>query len=619
MVNVLSIILMSIFILVLATIAILIPTFVIWLIGHLVHKNSKIKEYQSVSKILLILGCINLFFLAGMYVKSNNQKKSIDNYSNVADGFTIESYKVKANVSSNNVVDVTEIINVNFFDYGHHGIYKFIPKWLEYTGKDGKTISRKSVIENLEAVGEEYKNDEVNGKKRIRIGSPKKTLDIGLKTYTITYKYNMGSDPFENFDEFIFHFFGDYWGTRIKNASLEIAMPKEIDANSIKFFADKYRKEDITSYVNYYVENNTIFANLYSAYDLNKSLTVDIELPEGYFEKGLISGTEVSFIAFNILIILLMVIAFIMWKKYGKDNKKIETVEFYAPDSYDAASIGYIYKKDSGRKLAIALIVELASKGYIKIDEEDEKKDDNVDYGKKIIVTNQVDINKVEMTSNERIIFDKLFENGNKNVLSDDNSFYKVFDKLTKNLQKELDNIIDDVRSYKKMFFTSILFYMQTIYLTISFTSLDDINLGLKIIYFVSLISVVITFILVLLMKRKSPYGEELMARIKGFKNYMKTAEKDEINDQAEKHPNYFYDILPYAYVLGVSSEWIERFEKIPEPQYDIGDYDFSVSSSIDNLADSILGSSNGDSSGCGGGCSSCGGGCSSCGGGGSW
>ena len=29
------------------------------------------------------------------------------------------------------------------------------------------------------------------------------------------------------------------------------------------------------------------------------------------------------------------------------------------------------------------------------------------------------------------------------------------------------------------------------------------------------------------------------------------------------ENPSYFYDILPYTYVLGVSSKWIKKFESI--------------------------------------------------------
>ena len=45
------------------------------------------------------------------------------------------------------------------------------------------------------------------------------------------------------------------------------------------------------------------------------------------------------------------------------------------------------------------------------------------------------------------------------------------------------------------------------------------------------------------------------------------------------ENPTYFYDILPYTYVLGVSEKWIERFEVISlqEPDWYVNSTNFSV------------------------------------------
>ena len=90
-------------------------------------------------------------------------------------------------------------------------------------------------------------------------------------------------------------------------------------------------------------------------------------------------------------------------------------------------------------------------------------------------------------------------------------------------------------------------------------------------------------------------------------------------------NPNYFYNLLPYTYVLNISKKWIKKFENIYFPEIDMGNFNYSSDYSYHNLYDNVYhpipdftAISSGGSSG-GGGCSSCGGGCSSCGGGGSW
>ncbi len=62
---------------------------------------------------------------------------------------------------------------------------------------------------------------------------------------------------------------------------------------------------------------------------------------------------------------------------------------------------------------------------------------------------------------------------------------------------------------------------------------------------------------------KRTSYGNEMFGKIKGFKNFLKTAEKDKLEAMVMKDPTYFYNILPYTYVLGVSDKWIKKFETI--------------------------------------------------------
>jgi uncharacterized membrane protein len=56
----------------------------------------------------------------------------------------------------------------------------------------------------------------------------------------------------------------------------------------------------------------------------------------------------------------------------------------------------------------------------------------------------------------------------------------------------------------------------------------------------------------------------ELLGRVLGFRDFIKTAELDQLNSLVEEDPQYFYHIMPYAYVLGLSNKWIKNFEDFP-------------------------------------------------------
>ena len=145
--------------------------------------------------------------------------------------------------------------------------------------------------------------------------------------------------------------------------------------------------------------------------------------------------------------------------------------------------------------------------------------------------------------------------------------------------------------------------------------------------YIVGLICIVGMVICLKYLPKRSQYGNEMLGKIKGFKNYLETVEKDKLENMVMQDPSYFYNILPYTYVLGVSDKWIKKFEAISlqaPDWYDcpngfdatnFGSFIKTTMSSAKNVMSSSSSSSSSGSSS-GGGFS---GGGSGGGGGGSW
>ena len=128
-------------------------------------------------------------------------------------------------------------------------------------------------------------------------------------------------------------------------------------------------------------------------------------------------------------------------------------------------------------------------------------------------------------------------------------------------------------------FFASFSFVFVILYdivseIIINMNKLGLIELGIQV------ISLIFIMILVTLMKRRTKYGTEVLGRILGFKTFLKTAEKEKLETLVNQDPEYFYNILPYAYVLGVSDKWIKNFETISlmPPEWYVGNdsyYDY--------------------------------------------
>lgn len=100
-----------------------------------------------------------------------------------------------------------------------------------------------------------------------------------------------------------------------------------------------------------------------------------------------------------------------------------------------------------------------------------------------------------------------------------------------------------------------------------------------------------------------------LLEKCLSFKNFLIHAEKDRLEQLLEENPTYYYDILPYAHVLGISKLWEKKFDSlITEPPTWYSSYvPFqSISSlnldrtfnSISNVSTSAPSSSSGSSGG---------------------
>ena len=120
------------------------------------------------------------------------------------------------------------------------------------------------------------------------------------------------------------------------------------------------------------------------------------------------------------------------------------------------------------------------------------------------------------------------------------------------------------------------------------------------------------------------------LEKITGFKKFLETAEKDRLEMLVHEDPKYFYNILPFAYVLDVSDKWVDKFEgiAIEPPEWYSGHgaftaatmwhaMDRTLSSAASAMSSAPRQSSSGGGSGSSGGGVSGGG--SGGGGGGSW
>ena len=604
-------------------------------------------------------------------------------------GYNITAYDVDIYVTEGNVLKVTEKIDTNFKS-AKHGIIRNIPLTGTVRRSDGSKGSFRAKISNIKVSDNYTKTTSfTNGQKlvELKIGDADTTLR-GNKSYTISYDYALGDDKVSDYDELYYNIIGTQWDTTISNVTFSIHMPKDFDTSKIGFTHGTQGSSQ-TDGITYEVDGNTITGEYNSDLSSYNGLTVRIELPEGYFViKDYQKYIDYAVIA---LFIGLVVITFVLWLKNGKDRPVVETVEFYPPEDLNSAELAQVYKGEVRGQDVTSLLIYLANKGYLKIKEEDKK--GLISTYKAITFVKLKEYDGEHYS--EKTFFDGIFKYGDEVPISKlEDRFYVTQGKIVNhiNSKKNIEKVIDKksrksktittvfeflvlivtcltlgmatgdisnslfslpfvicslamikagVGFFKKkeaggivvgamLIFMSFCFFFssQTMVLVESdgFSSADWLVLG------IGVVSIILLIIFEAIMPARTEYGTKMLGKIRGFKRFLETARKEELERLVEENPSYFYDILPYTYVLGVSSKWIKKFEtmNLRSPDwYDsanaftVSDFGRSINNAFNttNSAMSSSPSSSGSSSGGGGGSSGGGfsGGGSGGGGGSSW
>ena len=168
-----------------------------------------------------------LFFAVLLFLIISPIKANAD-----SSDYVIKSYDIDIVVNENNTLDITETIDVYFYD-DSHGIIRMIPVKNEVKRLDGTSNVNTAIIKKLK-INDKYKVLRKKDSYSIRIGDPYHTI-TNDKRYIINYNYNIGKDPSSDYDELYYNIIGNDWDTTISNVTFKIVMPKSFDLSKLGF------------------------------------------------------------------------------------------------------------------------------------------------------------------------------------------------------------------------------------------------------------------------------------------------------------------------------------------------------------------------------------------------
>ncbi len=539
-------------------------------------------------------------------------------------GYEITAYDVNIKINEDGSFDVKEKLDVHFNALSH-GIYRWLPlvQSSTYRNPKGKAVKKnfRSTVTNVmydsfNSSSGTYIVDtfKENGNYFLQMGSNTSYVTAGSnKTYAFSYTYNFGNDREKTMDMLYYNIVGTGWDTSISNLTFKITFPKELKNNDVEFYVGRYGESSANSDRVSYTFEDGVLQGYVAELRYGEAVTVFKELEEGYFNYSTSHILDFVLIAIVVLIVLFTLILFLVKRK---KDAIVEVVEFKAPDGLTPTEAGLINDgKVTGDDIS-SLIVYWASKKFVKIKEED-----GSTKIERIIKEEELE---GKMKTHERILFDDMFRSGRQIVEAKDldlsqntgarcqksvsSATKDCFDGKTDthytcllSLAVALLAIFAFKNIYQSVFvgFTAIL---QVVFAAVSIVGLLLVPTLMKyrnkckkrkfifllvltvIAIFASLLAQIcyteafcdafgvrfyISFVLVFLvvvypfLETYTKKGREILGRIRGLKHYILVAEKDKMEMLVNENPQLFYDVLPYAYVLGVSDVYMKKFEDV--------------------------------------------------------
>ena len=522
--------------------------------------------------------------------------------------YTTEFYDVDVKVGKDNSCRVTENIYVTF-DEQQHGIFRYIP----IEDKDGRRTMK---IKDINAGDVAVHTYDENGCAVIRLGDEDSYV-AGRQEYQLEYTMQLYDDGDTEKDLLYLDLLPTGWESDIGESFITVTLPKPVDEDTIQIYAGAYGSEDVYENVVWsYDGEKRIISILGTELLEGTGITVYIPLEEGYWV-----GQKSTRWIFPFAVIFMLgapLAVFVYWLMRGREPKVVKTVEFYPPDGMDPSEVGYFYDGTVDNRDFTAMIVYFAEKGYLRLEEKKEQLFiyktgspevmesaaavslyrgifENAGAGGEVCLSEAGAISasiwyefrgRVKgKYSGDKAPMDQKGKSRQRKalvilgaghlaamvLLSLYSRAYSALGIEVASLSVLIFTLMKGIRykgeAHKKSkaknglraFFIGLLTFITTS-LSLAQVSCAGGGEGLGFIFMVLLFVAVPCAIN---MERRNKANVRIMEQIEGLRDFIEKAELPKLNKLVEEDPAYFYNVLPYAYVMGLTKKWIEKFENI--------------------------------------------------------
>jgi len=545
-----------------------------------------------------------------------------------AQGFEVNSYQVEVWIDTEGHFDVTERYDLHFSQY-KHGIYRNILTKYDLLTSENIKEKREIKIVGVEVPNHKFEASSsfysrMNGYSQIKIGDPDRTI-IGNQTYEIRYRVKNAFLYEEDATRFYWNLKPTDWYPAFKNVSFKIHFPpeSEVTLDECFIYSGPIGNNSLSESFQLALNENTLIGTSLTGeqFKYGEAVTALVELKAGSIKEHKPLWPFWNRYGWTLILGLYGFFFYLIWRMIGKDDKVTTTTSYYPPRGIDPAMAGYLINDRQDTSDLISLIPYWGYKGLLKMETIDKKgwfaKDDT-----RIIKLKDLPSGS---PAYQKTLFRELFRHGT----GDSVLISKLKNKFYTDMARAKTQLKAAARKYysPRSRTTRTIVYVALSLLLFLVTPVFLFFWGI-----LAAVTAVVSFIVMLILNRymikKNTSGNQVFTELKGFREFIKTAEKGKLEMLLKESPIYFESTMGYAMAFGEFKDWARKFEdlNVPPPNwysthssglYNMNSFSRSFSDTMSSASATMVSSPSSSGSGSGGGGFSGGG--FGGGGGGSW
>ncbi len=477
----------------------------------------------------------------------------------------IESFRSEIVVRPDAVVEVTETIRPRFRG-SFNGIYRRIP--VEYRTPSGFSHElRLEVLRVTDGDGEplRYELSRPGDYRQVKVWIP--GAEDTVKTVEIRYRSHNALKFFEDYQELYWNVTGTEWPVPIHEARADILLPEGVTGTRVRAYAGEAGTQE--EFAETERDGRRIAVRSTRSLGYGEGLTVAVAWDPGVVSPPGLVRRAGYFVRDNWplgLPLLALALMFPLWYRHGRDPETgAVSARYEPPEGLTPGGVGVLIDHSPDMRDVTATIVDLAVKGYIRIEEEEEEKffglTSERDYVFELLRDRE---GWDDLRPHELVLLEGLFAGRERYVRMSDleDEFYKELPDIRDAMMDLLvtrgffNRRPDEV----KKFWTGIAVLVAGaggVAAGFLGWSLGASPLSLLL---GGLATAVVVALFGRLMPVRTASGTRALTSLLGFEEFLSRVETDRYRRMITG-PEMFEELLPYAMALGVEKKWAAAFE----------------------------------------------------------